>query len=97
MRKTKEVLRLRYELGLGQRAIARACSIRQGAVHNYLKKATAAGIHWPLPEGWDEQRIEEALYGYSRFCELYGRWRGKPRPALPAALKHFNLVRGSTM
>jgi sigma-70-like protein len=51
MRKTKEVLRLRYELGLGQRAIARACSISQGAVHNYLKKATAAGIHRPLPEG----------------------------------------------
>ena len=51
MRKTKEVLRLRYELGLGQRAIARSCSISHGAVHNYLKKATAAGIHWPLPEG----------------------------------------------
>jgi predicted transcriptional regulator len=47
MRKTKEVLRLRYELGLGQRAIARACSISQGAVHNYLKKAAAAGISWP--------------------------------------------------
>ena len=31
MRKTKEVLRLRYELGLAQRAIARACSISQGA------------------------------------------------------------------
>jgi transposase len=124
MRKTNEVLRLRFELGLGQRAIARACSISQGAVHNYLKKAAAAaGIHWPLPEGWDEPRIEEALfgdrrpveqrprdlpdfpalreqlqryphltlqlaweeyrqvhpegYGYSRFCELYGRWRKK--------------------
>ena len=27
MRRTKEVLRLRYELGLGQRQIARSCSI----------------------------------------------------------------------
>jgi DNA-directed RNA polymerase specialized sigma subunit len=35
MRKIKEVLRLRFELGLGQREIARACSISQGAVHNY--------------------------------------------------------------
>src|SRR6201988_3545154 len=43
MRKIKEVLRLRFELGLGQREIARACSISQGAVHNYLKKAAAAG------------------------------------------------------
>lgn len=32
-RKTKEVLRLRFELGLGQRKIARACAISQGAVH----------------------------------------------------------------
>ena len=59
MRKTKEVLRLHFELGLRQREIARACSISQGAVHNYLKKAAAAGITWPLPEGWDEKRIEK--------------------------------------
>jgi hypothetical protein len=77
MRKTKEVLRLRFELGLGQRAIARACSISQGAVHNYLKKAAAAGIHWPLPEGWDEKRIEEALLG--------DRHPVEQRPRVPAA------------
>src|SRR5215472_15108947 len=59
MRKIKEVLRLRFELQLGQREIARACSISQGAVHNYLKKAAAAGIGWPPPEGWDEKHIEE--------------------------------------
>ena len=63
MRKIKEVLRLRFELQLRQREIARACSISQGAVHNYLKKATAAGMGWPLPEGWDEKRIEETLFG----------------------------------
>jgi uncharacterized protein YjhX (UPF0386 family) len=80
MRKTKEVLRLRYELGLGQRAIARSCSISQGAVHNYLKKATAAGIHWPLPEGWDEQRIEEALFGDRRPVEQ----RTRVLPDFPA-------------
>jgi DNA-binding transcriptional regulator LsrR (DeoR family) len=46
MRKIKEVLRLRFELGLGQREIARACAISQGAVHNYLKKAaTVPQIH----------------------------------------------------
>ena len=69
MRKIKEVLRLRFELKLGQREIARACSISQGAVHNYLKKAAAAGIHWPLPEGWDENRIEQALFGERRPIE----------------------------
>jgi predicted transcriptional regulator len=63
MRKIKEVLRLKFELGLGQQEIARACSISQGAVHNYLKKAAGAGMQWPLPEGWDAKRIEEAVFG----------------------------------
>jgi transposase len=66
MRKIKEVLRLRFEMGLGQREIARACSISQGAVHNYLKKAAGAGMQWPLPESWDEKRIEEAIFGKQR-------------------------------
>ena len=75
MRKIKEVLRLRFELRLGQREIARVCSISQGAVHNYLKSAAAVGIAWPLPEGWDEQRVEQALFGerrvIKRFCARY--------------------------
>ncbi len=41
MRKIKEVPRLRFEPRLGQREIARACSISQGAVHNYLSSAVA--------------------------------------------------------
>ena len=122
MRKFNEVLRLRFELGLSQAQIARSCSISQASVSNCLKRARAAGVSWPLPEGWDEARLEEALYGhsprriyetqrptpdfanlhqelqshrhltlqllweeyrqshpdgygYSRFCELYRRWR----------------------
>jgi predicted transcriptional regulator len=71
MRKTKDVLRLRFELGLSQDQTARSCSISQGAVSNFLKRAQAAGVTWPLPEGWDEARLEEALYGHSprRICE----------------------------
>jgi hypothetical protein len=53
VRKIKAVLRLRFELG--QRAIARACSISQSTVHEYLKRAEAAKIPWPLPEGWDQE------------------------------------------
>jgi hypothetical protein len=41
MRKTKEVLRLRLELGLGQREIARACSISQGPV---MRPVTFANV-----------------------------------------------------
>jgi hypothetical protein len=43
MRKIKEVLRLRCELGLGQRAIACACSISQSTVHEEVIKTLADG------------------------------------------------------
>ena len=53
MRKTKEVLRLKFRAGPG--------TAPDGAqllpwpwrrtVHDYLQRAKAAGIGWPLPEG----------------------------------------------
>ena len=42
MRKIKEVLRLRYELKLDQRQVARSCSVSVSTVHEYLKRAEAA-------------------------------------------------------
>ena len=63
MRKTKEVLRLKFELGLGLREIARSCCLGLGTVHEYLQRTKAAGIGWPLPEGWDEEKLEAALFG----------------------------------
>ena len=63
MRKIKEVLRLKFELGLGLRQIARSCSLGVATVHEYLQKAKAADIGWPLPEDWDEEKLEAALFG----------------------------------
>lgn len=63
MRKIKEVLRLRFELGLGQRQIARSCGIGLSTVHDYLERAVAAGIGWPLPEGVGEEELEAKLFG----------------------------------
>lgn len=62
MRKIKEVLRLRFGLGLDQSQVARSCSIGQATVHRYLEKAAAAGLSWPLPEDWDEARLEKLLF-----------------------------------
>ena len=61
MRKLREVLRLRYELKLGYQQIGRSCAIGVGTVHKYMKRAEAAGLTWPLPEGWDEARLESVL------------------------------------
>ncbi len=124
MRKTREVLRLHFDLKLGQRQIARCANISQSTVHDYLERFTAAGLSWPLPAEMSEAQLETALfpaalgkvrepepepplpdfayiheelqrhkhatrqllweeyraahadgYGYSRFCELYQRWK----------------------
>ena len=43
MRKLRDILRLKYEAGLGHRAIARACSIGVNTVSVHLQRAMAAG------------------------------------------------------
>ncbi len=76
MRKLKEVLRL-HSLGLSQHQIARSCSISQSTVHEYLSAAQTAGVRWPLPDGWDEQRIEQALFPQRPVPSV---WRKHPEP-----------------
>ncbi len=63
MRKTKEVLRLKYEVGLSNRQISRSCSISPETVGKVLRRAETAGITWPLPEGTSNPRLEEFLFG----------------------------------
>ena len=48
MREIKEVLRLHYELHLGQGQIARSCSIGLGTVNDYLARAERAKLQWPI-------------------------------------------------
>src|SRR5271165_55872 len=62
MRKIKDVLRLRFQMNLGQDQIARSCSISQATVHRYLERADSAGLAWPLPEDHDDRRLNELLF-----------------------------------
>jgi len=101
MRKIKEVLRLRFELGLGQRQIARSCSISQGTVCEYLKRAQAAGVSWPLPEGWEDRQLEAALFGESPrrvyesrkpvpdFAQLHEEFQRHPHLTLQLAWEEY--------
>ena len=76
MRKLKEVLRLE-SLRLSQHQIARSCALSQSTVHEYVTAARAAGIQWPLPEDWDDTRIEQALYPQRPAPSV---WRKGPEP-----------------
>jgi len=62
MRKIKEVLRLKHSCGLSSRAIARSCRLARSTVAEYLRRADAAGLSWPLPDDVDEPALEAALF-----------------------------------
>lgn len=44
MRKTKEVLRLKFACGLSDRQIARSCAIARSTVGEYLRRFAQAGL-----------------------------------------------------
>src|SRR3990172_64121 len=59
LRKIREILRLKHTAGLSNRAIAGACRISNSTVGDYLRRAKAAGIGWPLPEISEEELYQK--------------------------------------
>ena len=66
MRKVKEVLRLKWASDFSDRKIARSCGIARSTVAEYLRRAEAAGLSWPLPTGLDEAALEQKLFPVSQ-------------------------------
>ena len=66
MRKIREVLRLKYGLEKTIREISQSCLIGKSTVSDYLLRASAAGISWPLPEDLDDTGLERLLFPSSR-------------------------------
>jgi hypothetical protein len=62
MRKIREVLRLKYELGLGHRAIAASCAIGKATVCDCLKRADKAALTWLQAQGLSDAEIESRLF-----------------------------------
>jgi transposase len=62
MRMIAEVLRLHHSLGLSQKKISKALGCSRSTVAEYLHRANAAGLSWPLPEELDETAIERRLF-----------------------------------
>jgi transposase len=75
MRKLRDILRLTYEARLPQRAIAKACSVGLGTVSEYVQRARAAGLGWPLPDDLDDAALEARLFARSA--------------AVPAEARHY--------
>lgn len=62
MRKIREVLRLRYEVGLSARQVAASVQMARSSVGEYQRRLAAAGLSWPLPEGLSDTALERALF-----------------------------------
>jgi transposase len=62
MRRIREILRLKHEAGLSQRAIARAIGVSNSTVSEVFARLRAAGLAWPLPEGLTDGELEARLY-----------------------------------
>ena len=73
MRKIKDVLRLCWGQGLSKRKAAGSCGVSRPTVDDYLRRAEAAGLSWPLPAALDDGALERLLF--------------PPAPAVPAAAR----------
>jgi len=73
MRKTREVLRLKFEFDLSDRQISKSTQVSRSAVSDYLRRFAVSGLSWPLPTELADADINARLF--------------PPKPALPDALR----------
>lgn len=63
MRMIREILRLFHQNGESKKTISRSLGCARSSVADYLKRAQAAGLAWPLPpELDDEELLEKHLF-----------------------------------
>ena len=62
MRKIREVLRLRHELGLSVRQVREATGVGKTAVSEYVSRAKVIGITWPIPGEISDAELERRLF-----------------------------------
>jgi len=62
MRKVRDVLRLSLCEGLSLRQVAAALQVPFTTVADHVRRAKAAGLSWPLPDGLDDDALEALLF-----------------------------------
>ncbi len=62
MRQIREILRLKHGCHLPNRTIAGSVGLSAATVSDYLARARAADLGWPLPGGLDDVQLEARLF-----------------------------------
>lgn len=63
MRHTREILRQKWLLGRGHRAIAQSLGVSLGTVGTTVLRARAASLDWPQTQALSDPALETRLYG----------------------------------
>jgi transposase len=66
-------LRLTFGAGVSGHEIARRLGISPSAVRETLKRVSAVGLAWPLPEDLTDTVLEDRLYGNAGTRQGYRR------------------------
>ena len=66
MRKTRDILRLKWALKLTHREAARSLGVSAGIVGKTITRAKAAGLTWSAVEALNDDELEQLLYGAPR-------------------------------
>lgn len=77
MRRVREILRYRFEDGLGHKAISYRVGAAPLTVREMLRRAEAAGLSWPLGEEITDTVLEASL------CRSNGTKTGHRRSIEP--------------
>jgi len=78
MRRTREILRLRWSLGRSTREAAAAVGVSTGVIGKCTARATTAGLDWATIETLNDELLERRLYGEPTPS---GSTRPEPSPA----------------
>ena len=94
MRKVKEVLRLRFELGLGQPQIARSCGMGLSTVHEYRGTSCEGRDQLAVSGGLGEVELEAKLFRNQLAVARTARSRPEPHwKAMHEQLQQYRHLR----
>jgi hypothetical protein len=66
--KIRDVLRLKFEVGVAQRQIAGSCGLGKTTVAECLARFERSGLSWPAASQLDEATLERTLSPRRRSC-----------------------------
>ena len=62
VRKIREILRMKWTLGLSDRQVSASMNIAHSTVGEYLKRAEQAGLDWEQAQGLEEAELKAKLF-----------------------------------